>query len=296
MNNSEINTIQAQPALVYKTNTNTNLPFDVTEGLQKYSRIFVAKEVDPFRIVHCCEAINRDYLIFGEEEDGSKKLLFNSHIHFECCKCCDQCVVGFLCCGYACCDSIVFQLDYRRNGHPFYTQGFNIYKGCHCCDMCLICNCFPMICCVGKKLYLRENTDPDNPDIKVGTPKGKTKTNCCCSCDKYIDYYTENKLKSQTVKAECCDICTYTCLATCCALCNRCIRGCDFEMSIEDENGVKTGNVFIYSGCCSKKVEGKCCLMPRAYFEANMPPNATSEQKFQIIADLIHLDLVNNII
>jgi hypothetical protein len=133
--NNNMSTTKSEYLSSDKANTNTNLPFDVTEGLQKYSRIFVAKEVDPFRIVHCCEAINRDYLIFGEEEDGSKKLLFNSHIHFECCKCCDQCVVGFLCCGYACCDSIVFQLDYRRNGHPFYTQGFNIYKGCHCCDM-----------------------------------------------------------------------------------------------------------------------------------------------------------------
>ena len=295
MNNTEINSSQIQPVLVYKENTNTNLPFDVTQELQKYSRIFVAKEFDPFRIVHCCESVNRDYLIIGEEQDGDKKLLFTSHIHFECCNCCEQCIIGFFFCGYACCDSIVFQLDYRKNGQPFYTQGFNIYKGCHCCDMCIICNC-SMIPCVGKKLFLRENINPDSPDIKVGIPKGKTKTNCCCSCDKYIDYFTENKIKSQTVRAECCDICTHSCFATFCCICNRCIRGCDFEMSIEDENGTKTGNVMIYSGCCSKKVEGKCCYMPRAYFEANMPPNATSEQKFQIIADIIHLDLSNNIL
>ena len=297
MNNTETNlTTQVQPVLVYKVNKNTSLPFDVTEELEKYSRIFVTKEVDPFRIIHCFEAASRDYLIYGETKDGDKKLLFTCHNHFECCNCCDQYIIGGLCCVYACCDSIVFQLDYRRNGNPFYTQGFNIYKGCHCCDQVVCdnnCTCLP---CPGRKLYLRENMDPDSPDIKVGIQKGKTKVNCCCACDKYVDYYTENKLKGQTVRAACCDICLHSCFAYCCGTCHRCIQGCDFEMSIEDENRIKTGNVFIYSGCCSKKVEGKCFYMPRAYFEVNMPLNANSEQKFQIIADLIHLDLANNII
>lgn len=296
MNNTDSNFNIGQPSFGYKANTNRNLPFDVTEELQNYSRIFVAREFDPFRIVHCCEGISRDYLIFGEKPDGDKNLLFTSHIHFECCNCCDQCIIGCLCAGYACCDSIVFQLDYRKNGHPFYTQGFNIQKGCHCCDMCILGNCYPCLICAGNTLYLRENTYPENPDIKVGTPKGKTKGNCCCSCDKYVDYYTENKLKGQTVKSECCDICTYSCINYWCFCCNQCVRGCDFEMSIEDENGVKAGNIIVYSGCCSKKVEGKCCYLPRAYYEVNMPPNANSEQKFQVIADLIHFDLSNNIL
>jgi hypothetical protein len=66
-------------------------------------------------------------------------------------------------------------------------------------------------------------------------------------------------------------------------------------MSIENESGIKTWNVKLYSGTCSEKVHGKCCYTPRPYFEVNMPPNATSEQKFQIIADIIHLDLANKI-
>ena len=296
MNNTETNLNQVEPVLVYKVTKNTSLPFDVTEELEKYSRIFITKEVDPFRIIHCFEAMSRDYIIYGETKDEDKKLLFTCHNHFECCNCCEQCIIGCLCFGYACCDSIIFQLDYRRNGNPFYTQGFNIYKGCHCCDMCILCNFCACIPCPGRKLYLRENMDPDSPDIKVGIQKGKTKTNGCCACDKYVDYYTQNKLKGHTVRAACCDICLHSCFANCCNSCYRCIQGCDFEMSIEDENGIKTGNVFIHSGCCSRKVEGKCCYMPRAYFEVNMPLNANSEQKFQIIADLIHLDIANNII
>ena len=55
--------------------------------------------------------------------------------------------------------------------------------------------------------------DPDSPDIKVGIQKGKTKVNGCCACDKYVDYYTENKLKGQTVRAACCDICLHSCFA-----------------------------------------------------------------------------------
>ena len=294
MNTSDANLKQVNPVLVYKVNTNTSLPFDVKEDLQKYSRIFITKEVDPFRIVHCFESIARDYIIFGEAKDGDKKLLFTCHNHFDCCNCCEQCIIGCYCAVYACCDSIVYQLDYRRNGYPFYTQGFNVVKGCHCCDVLTICNCCPCYLCAGDTLYLRENIDPDSPDIKVGTPRGKTKTNCCCSCDKYVDYYTETKLKGHTVRAACCDICCHSCIIQCCGRFTG--GGCDFEMSIEDENGIKTGNILIYSGCYSKKVEGKCCKLPRAYFEVNMPPNANSEQKFQIIADIIHLDLANTII
>ena len=297
MNNTEANLNQQQPELIIKVKTNVSIPFDVEEDLEKYSRIYITKQFNPFRIVHCFEAPTRDYIIYGEKEDEDIKLLFTCHTHYECCNCCEQCVVGCICCGYACCDSILFQLDYRKNGNPFYTQGLNIYKGCHCCDMCIFGNFCACILCPGRKLYLRQNIDPDSPDIKVGTPKGKTQTNCCCSCaDKYAQYYTETKLKGQTVRAACCDIWKNACFITCCSCCNYCVQGCDFEMSIEDENGIKTGNVFIFSGCCSKKVEGKMCYLPRAYFEANMPPSANSGQKFQIIADIIHLDLTNNII
>ena len=35
------------------------------------------------------------------------------------------------------------------------------------------------------------------------------------------------------------------------------------------------------------------CYSPRPYYEINLPSLATSEQKFQIVADLIHFDLTN---
>ena len=46
----------------------------------------------------------------------------------------------------------------------------------------------------------------------------------------------------------------------------------------------------------SSKVEGRCCFLPRPYFEVNLPVGATSEQKFHIIADLIDLDVINRIL
>ena len=75
MNNTETNLNQVEPVLVYKVNKKTSLPFDVTEELEKYSRIFITKEVDPFRIIHCFEAMSRDYIIYGETKDNDKKLL-----------------------------------------------------------------------------------------------------------------------------------------------------------------------------------------------------------------------------
>jgi hypothetical protein len=62
-------------------------------------------------------------------------------------------------------------------------------------------------------------------------------------------------------------------------------------LDIEDSQGVKKGNVFIYGGCCSSKVENKWWYSPRRYFDINMPPDFTSEEKFQVIANLIHFDL-----
>ena len=279
-----------EPKLVYNIYTTTSLPFNVATDLDKYSRIFITKEIDYFRIVHCCENFMRDYKVFGETQDGDKILLFTCNHHFQCCKCCEECAIGCICCSYICCDSIIFQMDYKRNGATFYTQGYNLKKGCYFCE--LDCCCCP-ICCPKNILYLRENIDPDSPDPDVGVKKGKTKAqNSCCICtDKTAEYITEENLKGPTVRAACCDICINSCLSHCCWG-----MGCDFEMSIEDENGLKTGNILIYAGCYSKKVEGLNCFFPRAYFEINMPPSATSEQKFQIIADTIHLDLTTNAI
>lgn len=298
MNQTEMPINNQELKFVHNINSRTTtLPFDAETELSKYSRIFISKEYDAFKIVCCCQSVNRDYKIFGETKDGDKKLLFTSSPHFQCCNCCNQCIIGDLCCGYVCCNSIIFQMDYRRNGAPFYTQGFNLAKGCHCCDFCTFCYLMGCCVCSGNRLYLRENIDPDSPDPKMGRPKGKTVTNCCCSCgDKFVDYKNVNKLKGPTVRAACCDLCKNNCLScllTCGGICCCYTAGLDFEMSIEDSNGIKTGNIMIYSGCCSKKVEGKICYSPRAYMEVNLPPNSTSEQKFQIIADAIHLDIAN---
>ena len=70
----------------------------------------------------------------------------------------------------------------------------------------------------------------------------------------------------------------------------------DFEIEIEDEKGNKCGNIMFYSGIFSKLVEGRCCYMPKPFFEINMPQNASSLQKFQIIADTVHFDYVNNLL
>jgi len=291
--NTQSNITQPETAVVVRTTQVSGLPFDVETDLEKYDHILITKEIDPFRLVHCFEAPMRDYKIHVVTKDGDKKFLFSAIYHFECCNCCEQYVISCGCCAYACCDSIQFQMDYKRDGQPFYTQGYNIVKGCHCCDG-FICQSYGCFTCIGDKLYLRENIDPDSPDIRVGRPKGKTVTNCCCDCDKFADYRTENDVKGQTVKAQCCDICKNYCFNSCCI--GSCAQGFDLEMVIENENGLKTGNVLVYAGCCSKKVEGKCCYLPRPYFDVNMPSDATSEQKFQIIADIIHLDLVNKII
>ena len=302
MMNTDANLKQQGPQLFednpIKANT-INIPFIVSEDLKKYSRIYITKQFHPFRLVHCCETPFRDYEIYGEIEGKhkilDKKLLFTSALHYECCNCCEQFIIGDLCCGYVCCDTIQFQMDYRRNGEPFYVQGLNITKGCHCCDICYLQICQKY--CAPNRLYLRETIDIDNPNCKVGLHKGYTQTNGCCSTDKFVYYTQQNKLRGQTVRAACCDMCKNSCLAGgCCCVCSCCIMGCDFEMSIENESGIKTGNVKLYSGCCSEKTYGKMCYTPRPYFEVNMPANATSEQKFQIIADIIHLDIANKII
>ena len=99
--------LQQQPnsQMVYHANTGfANLPFDVESELQLYSRIFITK-FDVFKIVSCCDSWHK---IIGETKDGDKKLLFTSYIHSDCFNCCKQCVLGGLCCGYACYNSIMF--------------------------------------------------------------------------------------------------------------------------------------------------------------------------------------------
>lgn len=298
MNATSENLSVSVPKVIYSIDQGTtSLPFDVSNELSQYSKLYISDEYDIFRNIHCFEKLfGIEYKIYGELPDGDKKVLFTCHSHFECCKCCQGCAIGTICCYYECCDSIVYQLDYKRNGAPFYTQGLNIKKGCYFCN-CDCCYCCDCCCCPPGVLYLRENIDPDSPNFDVGKKKGKTKAYACCCfccsccCPNKAEYYTQENVKDQTVNATCGELCRH------CFLSQFFCGGADLEMHIEDSRGVKTGSVKIYAGCCSRKVEGKTCYCPRQpYYEVNLPPNATSEQKFQIVADVIHLDLRTNIL
>ena len=288
MNTEKITIKENSPQVVVTRPAVVTLPFNVASDLNQYSRVFITHEFDYFRVVHNYEDMLRDYKIFGETPDGDKKLLFTVHRHFECkvCECCQQCIITCLICDYVCCDQIIFQMDYRRNGAPFYTQGVNLQKGCYCCKcyFCSSCCC----CCQPtlQTLFLRENIDPDSRDFNVGTRKGETNSVIsCCATDYFTFYNSQEGVKGNTVRAKCCDICKLSYANRCCC-CNA-----DLEMDIEDDKGLKTGSVFLYSGNYSQKSEGRCCYHPRPYFEVNMPPNSSSEQKFQIIADLIHFSI-----
>lgn len=265
--------------------TGIKLPFDVSNELNIYSRVYIAKENDPFRIFHCSE-IASDYIVYGELPDGDKKILFTSKQRYECCTCCKSCLIPMFCCEYECCDSIVFQMEYKRNNVNFYTQGNYIQSGFYCCK-CLCC-CQLCCCCNPNILFLRENLDPDNPDFNVGVKKGST-TGVCCFGDRVVFYTTQEGMKGPTVKGQCCDPCS--------AKCDRyCGLGCDIEMVIEDANGQQTGSIYVANGICSKKVEGTCCYRPGKNYVVNFPPNSSSTEKFQIIADIVHFDLTNRIL
>lgn len=276
-----------QPTIV---SLNKAIPFNISTDLAQYNRLFLSKEYDPFKIVHCYENWLPDYRIYGELPDGDKRLLFTCSQHFEC-KCCDcfeLCMIPMGCCAYMCCDSIIFQMDYRKNGAPFFAQGLYIHKGFYCCKCycCQICSCLsqPDI------LELKETTDPNNPDINSGVQKGKTEADiACCSTDHYAKYSNQG-LNGPVVKAKCCEICKHCCLKCCCGL------DWDFNMVIEDGAGKECGNIMIYSGCYSEKSGGRFCYLPRKYYEINLPSNASSEQKFQIVADLVHFDLINRLL
>ena len=259
------------------------LPLDVSKDLAQFSKLFVSISFDNFRNIHCCEKCFPifDYLVYGELPDGDKKLLFTCKKHAEYCKCCDNCLISCCICDYFCCNSIVFQMDYSRNNRPFYTQGLNIQRGCYCCK-CHCCSCCCCCCCSCPPsiLNLRENMDPDNPDFNVGIRKGTTAKSGCCLTDTIVSYFTQEGMKGPTVRAPCCSNC-----GCCCASCN------DIVMNIEDGNGGSIGSILIPNGCNSEKVKGMCCHLPRSHFEINITQNITSEQKFQIIADVIHFSL-----
>ena len=281
---------QQAPVVVMPVAVPTSLPLNVATDLSMYNKISVVLQKDLWKITCLYERSLPTYVVYGEMPDGDKKILFTCSQHFQCCTICDQCIIGLPCClEYACCDQIIFQMDYKRNNAPFFTQGFNIQKGCYCC-YCLYCSCCPK-----HILYLRENVDPDSKDLNVGVQKGTTESisdSACCSClmDKTVIYKDVNGLQGNTIRAKCCDVYRQRCAYCCFGL------TCDFEIDIEDANGVKTGSIYLYSGCCSKKTEGKCCYFPSTFYEIVMPPGITSEQKFQIIANTVHFDLTHRII
>ena len=128
MNITTSNLAVSEPKVIYPSSQGiTALPLDVSNELSQYSRLFITDEYDVFRNIHCSENIfGPEYKIYGELPDGDKKVLFTCLHHFESCKFCQACAIGTICCFYQCCDSIVYQLDYKRNGAPFYTQGLNI--------------------------------------------------------------------------------------------------------------------------------------------------------------------------
>ena len=179
------------------------------------------------------------------------------------------------------CDRIITQFDYKRNNTNFYTQGINIQKGCYL----KVGSCVYCCCCFPRTLYLRENMDPDNPDFNVGVKKGTTVTSkcCSCSCDKFATYYNEEGTQGYGVRLTCCEILKH------CS--TRWFGGLlDVEIDIEDEKGEKVGSIVIPNGLCSKKVQGEICHIPRNYYEINFPQKASSFEKFQLIADVIHFD------
>ena len=315
----------------HSNTTNFKLPFDVSRELAIYTKIFVSREVDLFRIFHYTESFVEDYKIYGELPCGDKQILFTVRQHItpnctscsNCCKqcickccceekkgCCERCCEGptcsFCCFGeYVCYDLVQFRLDYKRNNNLFYNQAFIYEKGCHCCcTECYVCGrCAgkECSCCCGKCcgvdmccdpctpniLKLRENINEFN--ILEGAKKGETVgTPCCCKLcrDKTVTYNTEEGSKGISLRLDCCEFCKYCC-------CKKCKE--DLEITIEDSTGQKVGYIFIPNSCCSKTVPS-CCYHVLNYFEINVPLNMPSNDKFQIIADLIHLNIENGII
>ena len=286
--------------VVQIVNMPMKLPFDVSSELSNYTRAFITKNTDFFRTFHCCEARSFDYNVFGELPDGHKVLLFTVRLHFKFCDCCNDCIIPCILCDYVCCDKIIFQLDYRVNNYNFYTQGVNLQKGCYCCkcQCCNYCNCCCCCCCncgflySYRTLFLRENLDPDNPDFDVGIKKGTTLdiVRCCCCQDKVVKYFSQEGIEGHTLRLDCCEILKRDCICTAC--CTRCY---DLEIAIENPSGQKVGNIFIPNGCCSTRVEN-CCYSPGNHFEINFPKDATSFEKFQIIAEAIHFNLSTGLI
>jgi len=137
----------------------------------------------------------------------------------------------------------------------------------------------------------------------MSNKKGKTEVTdrcCCCSCErnltaKYINQegYT-GPIVNVPFNSICKDCCTAACLrALCCHCCAHCY---DLKFDIQNGSGNNIGYIIIPNGICSQKVkELGHCYLPRPHYEINCP-DTTSLEKFQIIANIIHFDLVYNIL
>ena len=224
--NDRLNKNQQMPMPPRDTNTSNSvqvipiayvptLPFDASNELAQYSKVFITR-LDHFRVVFCKE-ITPSYTVFGELPDGDKKILFTVKVHFKypnCCFCCyceDMRPPCNFCgiCEIIYHDKIIFQFDYERNNQNFYTQGIYLQAGCYCCS-CQECPCctFNPCGCARPKLFLRENTTPDNPNFNMGTYKGMTLGTppCCKICrSRYITYNSETGVEGPTIKFSCCD-------------------------------------------------------------------------------------------
>ena len=61
-----------------------------------------------------------------------------------------------------------------------------------------------------------------------------------------------------------------------------------------DENDRIVGNILLPKCYCPEYTNP--CYCSGLYYEINLPQNATSIEKFQIVADVIHFDLENKLI
>ena len=68
----------------------------------------------------------------------------------------------------------------------------------------------------------------------------------------------------------------------------------EINIPILDENDRILGNILIPKGRCPENTNP--CYCSELYYEVSLPQNATSIEKFQIVADIIHFDLENKLI
>lgn len=289
--------LKLKPGLqIYQSNINTrlqetknlNLPFDISNELNQYNKVYITKEDDRFRNFHYFDLWWYDYKIYGELPDGDKKVLFTVKKNFECCRHFTQCIFPFVFCDLVHRDKIIYQLDYTRNGTPFYTQGFNVKKGLYYCK-CLYCTNLFYGCCCPLRLNLRENLEPDNPNFDFGIKRGMTTgISDCFSCckDKVVTYINEDGSRGQSLRFHCSDSCLFT-------ICPWFIK--ELEIYIENSKGETIGIVNVANGCLSKRAPG-LCMCPKNYIDLTFPVGLSSTEKFKLIATFVHFDLENGIL